>query len=208
MFLTRFWSLVVCCRAIEGEGAVAICANGRGNRKGTKLVLNSDDWLSWINKITSEFAYPLVIQTAPTICFSNSKLEIKLIWNRIRTKLGFACETHQAFMFPPFCTSDAECIWCIIVNKPNLDHFNVFWSLHFQSLTLFSLQMGSYFGYAVATTDINSDGWVVALYVVCFSHHPSTLPCSVPSWLVNSLPESRLEATTNPLQASLCLSLN
>lgn len=37
-------------------------------------------------------------------------LEIKLIWNRISTKLGFACETHQAFMFPPFCTSDAECI--------------------------------------------------------------------------------------------------
>uniref|UniRef100_G3PAA4 Integrin, alpha 5 (fibronectin receptor, alpha polypeptide) n=1 Tax=Gasterosteus aculeatus aculeatus TaxID=481459 RepID=G3PAA4_GASAC len=28
----------------------------------------------------------------------------------------------------------------------------------FGSLTLFSLQMGSYFGYAVATTDINSDG--------------------------------------------------
>lgn len=28
----------------------------------------------------------------------------------------------------------------------------------------FGVQMGSYFGYAVATTDINSDGWVVVFF--------------------------------------------
>lgn len=32
----------------------------------------------------------------------------------------------------------------------------------------FCIQMGSYFGYAVATTDINSDGWVG----VCLAHRP------------------------------------
>lgn len=31
----------------------------------------------------------------------------------------------------------------------------------------FCVQMGSYFGYAVATTDINSDGWVVVLFLPC-----------------------------------------
>lgn len=66
--------------------------------------------------------------------------------------------------------------------------------------------MGSYFGYAVATTDINNDGWVVALSIFL------TLPvffCLFHSFLLdNYLARSRLDATNNPLQALMCLSLN
>lgn len=39
------------------------------------------------------------------------------------------------------------------------------WFIYFM---YFCIQMGSYFGYAVATTDINSDGWVG----VCLAHRP------------------------------------